>query len=153
MTVRFDRLSDIVSVKRGDLVSKSDRYQLFTGPDVGNTPQKGINWLGKAPDFLHVIVRCAEGSGYSDKWIDVDKDVFLYSLMVNDRGTPSAKINHTAMENRALLDQPKHGAPILLMIDVENDNLEVQGRFEVLTALRSNPIHPDIDSVLLKRID
>ena len=108
--------------------------------------------MGKAPDFLHVIVRCAEGSGYSDKWIDVDKDVFLYSLMVNDRGTPSAKINHTAMENRALLDQPKHGAPILLMIDVENDNLEVQGRFEVLTTLRSNPIHPDIDSVLLKRI-
>lgn len=153
MTVRFDRLSDIVSVKRGDLISKSDRYKLFTGPDVGNTPQKGINWLGKAPDFLHVIVRCAEGSGYSDKWIDVDKDVFLYSLMVNDRGTPSAKINQTAMENRALLDQPKHGAPILLMIDVENDNLEVQGRFEVFTALRSNPNHPDIDSVLLKRID
>ena len=153
MPVRFDRLSDIVSVKRGDLISKSDRYKLFTGPDVGNTPQKGINWLGKAPDFLHVIARCAEGSGYSDKWIDVDKDVFLYSLMVNNRGTPSAKINNTAMENRALLDQPKHGAPILLMIDAENDNLEVQGRFEVLTALRSNPIHPDLDSVLLKRID
>ena len=146
-------MSDIVSVKKGDLISKSDRNKLFTGSDVGNTPQKGINWLGKAPDFLHVILRCAKGSGYSDRWIDADQRIFLYSLMVSDRDTPFAKINHASMENRALLDQPDHGAPIVLMVDIDNNNLEVQGRFEVLTALRSNPVHPEIDSVLLKRID
>jgi hypothetical protein len=73
--------------------------------------------------------------------------------MINDRGTPSAKINYDAKENQALLKQSEHGAPILLMIDVDKKNLEVQGRFEVLTALHSNPIHPGIDSVLLKKIE
>ena len=73
MTVRFDRLSDIISVKEGDLVSKSDRFKLFTGPEVGNTPQKGINWLGSSPDYLHVISRCALHSGYLDKCIDASK--------------------------------------------------------------------------------
>ena len=153
MTVRFDRLSDILSVKEGDLVSKSDRFKLFTGPEVGNTPQKGINWLGSSPDYLYVITRCALHSGYSDKWIDASKKIFLYYLMINDRGTPSAKINYDAKENQALLKQSEHGAPIILMIDVDKKNLEVQGRFEVLTALHSNPIHPGIDSVLLKKIE
>jgi len=153
MTVRFDRLSDILSVKRGDLISKSDRYKLFTGPDVGNTPQKGINWLGKAPNFLHVIARCTLHSGYSDKWIDASEEIFLYYLMIGDRGTSSAKINYEAKENQSILNQPEHGAPILLMIDADKKNIKVQGRFEVLNALKSNPIHPGIDSVLLKRID
>jgi len=153
MPVRFDRLSDILSVKQGDIISKSDRFKLFTGPAVGNTPQKGINWLGKSPDYLHVITRCALHSGYSDKSIDASKNVFLYYLMINDRGTSSARINYGAKENQTLLKQPEHGAPILLMIDIDKKNIEVQGRFEVLTTLHSNPIHPGIDSVLLKRIE
>jgi hypothetical protein len=46
VATRFDRLSDILSVRRGDIIRKSDRSELFTGPSVGNTPQKGINWGG-----------------------------------------------------------------------------------------------------------
>jgi hypothetical protein len=152
MTVRFDRLSDILSVKQDDMISSSDRYKLFTGPDVGNTPQKGINWLGNPPNYLHVMSRCAIHSGYSDRWLDASKEIFLYYLMVTNRGSSNAKINLYSKENKALLDQREHGAPILLMIDVEEPNLQIQGRFEVLTEFHDNPIHPGVDSVLLKRI-
>jgi len=152
MTVRFDRLSDILSAKKGDLVSRSERYKLFTGPKVGNTPQKGINWLGNPPDFLHVMARCALHSGYSDRWIDDSKEIFLYYLMVTNRGTSNATINYQSKENKALLNQREHGAPILLMIDAKPKTIEIQGRFEVVTICHDNPIHPSVDSVLLKRI-
>ena len=64
MTSRFDRVSDILAVKRGDKVSRTDRFKLFTGSEVGNTPQKGINWLGTPPNYLQVIARCSLHSGY-----------------------------------------------------------------------------------------
>ena len=152
MPVRFDRVSDILSVKRGDSVSRSDRSRLFTGNDVGNTPQKGVNWLGSAPNLLHVITRCSIHSGYSDRWIDEEAGIFLYYLMVSKRGTASATINSSSMENTALITQRDHGAPILLMIDKEPDLIGIHGRFEVVTLCHDNPIHPGIDSVLMRRI-
>ena len=152
MTARFDRVSDILAVKRGDSVTRSDRMALFTGNEVSNTPQKGINWLGPAPNFLHVIARCAIHSGYSDRWIDEEAGIFLYYLMVTKRGTSNATINYSSMENTALMTQRVHGAPILLMIDKDPNLIGVHGRFEVITLCHDNPIHPGIDSVLLRRI-
>ena len=152
MKVRFDRLSDILSVKSGDTITRSERFSLFTGNEVGNTPQKGINWLGIPPNFLQIIARCAIHSGYSDRWIDQDSGIFLYYLMVSKRGTIDAKINYSSIENISLLDQRKHGAPILLMIDKDSNLLEIQGRFEVITHCQDNPIHPGIDSVLLRKV-
>ena len=152
MTARFDRVSDILAVKCGDSVTRSDRSALFTGAEVGNTPQKGINWLGSAPNFLHVITRCSIHSGYSDRWIDEDAGIFLYYLMVTKRGTNSATINYSSMENTALMTQREHGAPILLMIDKDSNLIGVHGRFEVVTLCHDNPIHPGIDSVLMRRI-
>jgi len=152
MAARFDRVSDILAVKCGDTITRSDRSTLFTGTEVGNTPQKGINWLGTAPNFLHVIARCALHSGYSDRWINKDAGIFLYHLMVTKRGTSSASINYKSMENTALLNQREHGAPILLMIDKDRSLIGIYGRFEVVTLCHDNPIHPGIDSVLLRRI-
>ena len=152
MIKRFDRISDIFAVKRGDSVTRSERYALFTGNEVGNTPQKGINWLGHPPNFLHVMARCKLSSGYSDRWIDEDAGIFLYYLMVAKRGTTCATINHSSTENITLMKQREHGAPILLMIDKDSELINVQGRFEVVTLCHDNPKHPDIDSVLLKRI-
>lgn len=153
MTTRFDRPIDVLNVQQGDMISKSDRYALYTGTDVGNTPQKGINWLGKAPNYLHIMIRCSLQSGYSDRWIDQQQGFFLYYLMVQNRGLNNSKINYDSIENKALLDQRKHGAPILLMVDDQKSGLiEIQGRFEVITFCHDNPIHPGVDSVLLKRI-
>ena len=70
MSTRFDKLGDVLAVKTGDTISKSDRFNLFTGEGVGNTPQKGFKWLGEFPNLLHVIVKCTVDSGYSDRWID-----------------------------------------------------------------------------------
>ena len=152
MSTRFDRLSDILAVKKGDMISKSDRFNLFTGESVGNTPQKGINWLGEFPNLLHVIVKCTVDSGYSDRWIDENQQIFLYYLMVENKGTEKARINLNSKENKALLFQSEHSAPILLLTELSNDLLRVEGRFEVATICHDNPIHSSVDSVLLRRI-
>jgi len=151
---RIQEVADLFRLKEGDVISASDRYKLFTGPQVGNTPQKGINWVGKPPDISLVIVRCEVFSGYGDRWIDEDSGIFLYYLMIEKRNTKSARINHSSSENLALLDQQVHKAPILLLMD-RNDKsglLDVCGRFEVVSKCQDNEIHPGIDSVLLRRI-
>ena len=154
VSARFDRVIDILNVQQGDIISKSDRFSLYTGKDVGNTPQKGINWLGQPPNYLHVMIRCSLQSGYSDRWIDQQQGIFLYYLMVNNRGLEDSIINYNSLENMALLDQKEHGSPVLLMIDIDkkSDLIEIQGRFEVITLCHDNPMHPGVDSVLLKRI-
>ena len=154
MATRFDRLSDILSVRRGDIIRKSDRSELFTGPSVGNTPQKGINWLGTPPDYLQVIVRCEKRSGYSDRYLPESDELFLYYLMVKNRGKSSASINYDSKENRALLDQAEHGAPVLLMTDPGGNStvLEIEGRFELVQTHHDNPVHPAPDSVILRKI-
>jgi putative restriction endonuclease len=154
MSTRFDRLSDILTVKNGDSISIKDRFELFTGSDVGNTPQKGIHWLGQPPKYVHVMIRCETNSGYEDRWIDEDAGLFLYYLMIPNRGSIGTTINYHSKENLALLNQKEHGAPILLMIDrgEKSDLLDIQGRFELVTRCHDNPLHPGVDSVLLKRI-
>lgn len=151
---KLEVVADLFDLKAGDVVSASERYKVFTGPKVGNTPQKGINWIGKLPDLSLVIVRCEARSGYADRWIDEKSGVFLYYLMIEKRGTMGSKINYSSAENRVLLEQREHGAPVLLMMDIGggSGNLEVKGRFEVVTLCHDNPIHPGIDSVVMRRI-
>jgi hypothetical protein len=72
--------------------------------------------------------------------------------MVTNRGTKDAIINYKSKENSALIDQRSHGAPVLLTIDEKSNLLGIHGRFEVVTLCHDNPIHPGINSVLLKRI-
>ena len=151
MVVKFDEIGDIWNLKRGDIISASDRNVLFTGPGVGNTPQKGINWIGEPPNYNLVIARCDESSGYGDRWIDADANIFLYYLMVEMRGTTKSKINYASKENLALLNQEQHEAPVLLMIN-QDDEIVVEGYFKVETLCHDNPVHPGLDSVLLSRI-
>ena len=147
-------MEDLFKLSEGDVVSASERYKLFTGPKIGNTPQKGINWIGKLPDISLVIIRCDVFSGYGDRWIDEDSGVFLYYLMIEKRNTKSARINHSSSENLVLLNQHIHKAPILLMMDRDDKSglLDVCGRFEVISKCQDNDIHPGIDSVLLRKI-
>lgn len=99
-----------------------------------------------------VMIQCTVGSGYSDKWMGHCGTLFLYSLMFRNRGKENAKVNLTSKENRSLLEQPEHKAPILLMTEGERNHLVVEGWFEVLTEYHANPAYPSVDSVLLKEI-
>ena len=141
-----------MSLKRGDRISAKERYEAFTGPDVGNTPQKGINWIGQPPDYDLIIVRSTATHGYGDRWIDKGAGLYLYYLMIENRGTSNATINYTSKENSCLLEQPNHLAPILLTTNSETAPglIDVQGHFKVVTRCHDNPIHPSIDSVLLQ---
>ena len=85
LMARLREVEDLFELREGDVVSASERYKVFTGPQVGNTPQKGINWVGKLPNISLVIVRCEVFSGYGDRWIDEDSGIFLYYLMIEKR--------------------------------------------------------------------
>ena len=150
----MSEISDILSLRRGDTISSSQRHKLFTGNRVGNTPQKGINWLGNPPNYELVMARSTSTFGYGDRWIDNNERLYLYYLMIENRGTEDARINYSSKENLAVLNQRIHLAPILLMTNStkRRDLIDIQGRFEVVTLCHDNPIHPGVDSVLLKRI-
>ena len=66
---------------------------MFTGTQIGNTYQKGINWIGDLPNLELVILRSSPKE-YEDRWIDEDKNLYLYYLMIEHRGTRKAKINY-----------------------------------------------------------
>ena len=150
----ISEVSDILSLRRGDTISSSQRYKLFTGNRIGNTPQKGINWLGTPPNYELVMARSTSTFAYGDRWIDNNERLYLYYLMIENRGTEDARINYGSKENLAILNQRSHLAPILLMTNStkQRDLIDIQGRFEVITLCQDNPIHPGVDSVLMKRI-
>ncbi len=147
-------IKDLYDLKRGDQFTKFDRKLLFTGKQVGNTYQKGINWIGELPQLDLVIIK-SSSKEYEDRWIDKEENIYLYYLMIEKRGTKRARINYNSKENRALLEQKTHGANILLTIENKKDRtiLDVAGLFEVVTTCQDNPVHKKVDSVLLRRID
>ena len=150
---RLKSVDDILDLRSGDRISVTERKELFTGPAVGNTPQKGINWLGSPPDYDLVIIRSTATYGYGDRWIDKDAGLYLYYLMIENRGAANASINYNSKENSALIDQPEHKAPVLLTTNSATAPgiIDVQGRFRVVTRCHDNPVHLGMDSVLLQR--
>ena len=150
---RLESINDLMLLQEGDTVLAKDRFALFTGPPIGNTPQKGINWLlNDSGEPKLIICRTREASGYGDRWLSKTDRLYLYHLMITARHTKNAKINHNATENNLLLTQQMHGAPILLLIDRPGSNgvLDVEGKFRVVCRVHDDPIHPKIDSVLLQ---
>lgn len=148
-------LEEFHYLDKGDTISASDRFRLFTGGQVGNTPQKGINWILGPNGYPEVLFcRSRIASGYGDRWLSLAEETYVYHLMIKNRNTGQAEINYAAKENRFLLEQQEHGAPILLMIDREGKSglIDIQGWFNVLEARQDNPVHPGTDSVLLTRI-
>ena len=48
---------DMFKLKTGDQFTRSNRRTLFTGPEIGNTYQRGINWIGTPPNYELVIIK------------------------------------------------------------------------------------------------
>ncbi len=145
---------DLFTLEQGDKFSAADRKTLFTGPKVGNTYQKGINWIGDFPNLNLVIVRSSPKE-YGDRWLDENENLYLYYLMIEHRGTSKAKINYDSKENKALLDQHLHNAKVLLTTnDLSNKSLlNVEGYFNVVETRRDDKNNKGFDSVVLERID
>ena len=145
---------DLFTLEQGDKFSVADRKTLFTGPKVGNTYQKGINWIGDFPNLNLVIVRSSPKE-YGDRWLDENENLYLYYLMIEHRGTSKAKINYDSKENKALLDQHLHNARVLLTTnDLSNKSLlNVEGYFNVVETRRDDKNNKGFDSVVLERID
>ncbi len=81
---------------------------------VGNTPQQGINWIGKLPAVKAVIIKTRPGSYEFDGWVDDDKSSYNYSFKAR-----KDVINLAEKANRVLVDQPLYGYPILLFTEKE----------------------------------
>lgn len=147
-------ISDLYNLNEGDQFTAADRKALFTGTKVGNTYQKGINWIGNLPNLDLVILRSSPKE-YGDRWLDHKKNRYLYYLMIEHRDTSYANINYNSKENRALLDYGLHDAKILLTTnDPKNKSiLNVEGYFKVIETRRDNIKFNGIDSVVLERID
>ena len=154
MLKHLDSIDDLYYLQRGDQFSAGNRKKLFTGPQIGNTYQKGINWIGDFPNLDLVIVRSSPKE-YGDRWLDENENLYLYYLMIEHRGTNKAKINYDSKENRALLDQHLHNAKVLLTTNNLSDNslLNVEGYFNVIETRRDDKNNSEYDSVVLERID
>ena len=150
---KLNSIEDLLSLEMGDTISASDRYKLFTGKKIGNTPQKGINWLGDYRKPALIVLRSRTSSGYTDRWIDESSGIYLYYFMIEKRSTNNARINFESKENLVLLNQRNHNSPILLTLDLPGSpkHLRVLGRFDVITFCHDNPNYDFMDSVLLKR--
>mgnify|MGYP001330284990 CR=1 FL=1 len=147
-------VSDLFNLKEGDLITKKDRNKLFTGKEVHNTPQKGINWVGEYPDIKLIILTSKLDSGYKDGWMDQYRRKFCYYLMINHRHTPKAVLEGNRKENLILSEYKMHNAPVLVLINPgkEEEELTVAGWFKVEKLVHSDKInHKFLDSVELVR--
>jgi putative restriction endonuclease len=114
-----------------DLVqhSKVEGSSAWAGPAwaIGNTPQQGINWIGRLPSVRGVIIKTTPGAYAEDGWIDGAATQFRYSFKAR-KGVVSSR--DTA--NRVLVEQPSGGYPVLLLIG-EGSDWGVSGWFDVRT--------------------
>ena len=145
-------LNDLYGLRKGDQFHRSDRQSLFTGKEIGNTYQRGINWIGTPPNFKLVIVK-SKLKEYEDRWLD-NPSLYLYYLRIDHKFTLNSNINYSSKENQSLLNQNIHNAPVLLTIEDEIDKslINVHGFYKVITKCADNEIHKGIDSVILEKI-
>ena len=152
MIKSLDSKDDMFKLKTGDQFTRSNRRALFTGPQIGNTYQRGINWIGTPPNFKLVIVK-SKLKEYEDRWL-YNPSLYLYYLRIDHKFTSNSYINYSSKENQSLLNQNTHNAPVLLTIEDEIDKslINVQGYYKVITKCADNEIHKGIDSVILEKI-
>tara|TARA_Y100000389_G_scaffold204015_1_gene254525 strand:- start:45 stop:515 length:471 start_codon:yes stop_codon:yes gene_type:complete len=148
-------IDDLFNLKEGDRISKENRNNLFTGKQINNTPQKGINWIGEYPDIKLIVLTSKLDSGYKDQWVDQYRYKFCYYLMINHRHTSKSKLEGNRKENLILTEYKRHNAPILVLLNpgkVEKE-LTVAGWFKVQKLVHSDKINHDFfDSVELIRV-
>lgn len=116
---------DLFALTRGDIVDRENLYDLIQKSKVensdywsvaemtiGNTPQQGINWIGKSPNCHGVIIKTKDGSYENDGWTDESKITFNYSFKAR-----KGKIKYSEKANEVLIKQPQFLYPILLFIE------------------------------------
>jgi putative restriction endonuclease len=129
---------DLFALSYGDIVtkrvlfdliqySKIDKSEYWGGPEmvIGNTPQQGINWIGKAPHVIAVIIKTRPGSYEEDGWSDSGKSTYHYSFKARND-----VISYTEKANAVLIQQPQHRYPILLFTESLGEWF-FEGQFDV----------------------
>lgn len=146
MNKKLNKVYDIFQLEHGDIVSKRNLMDLIQYSKVkdsiywtdeyniiNNTPQQGINWIGKYPDFKGLILKTKKGAYDHDGW-NTDKSEFKYAFKASN-----GVVNPNEKANLALTEQPNLKYPIFLF--VENKNTWIyEGRFDVYRILRDHVI-------------
>lgn len=146
MQIVISKTKGIFELNKGDIITKrnlmdliqyskvkgskywSDEYNI-----INNTPQQGINSIGKYPDLKGLILKTKKGAYDHDGW-NVNKSEFKYAFKAS-----KGIVNPNEKANLALTEQPILKYPIFLF--VENRNTWVyEGRFEVYKILRDHVI-------------
>ena len=136
--MELKRPTDILHLSTGNVVTKRNLFDLiqyskvedskyWDGKEnqIGNTPQQGINWLGKPPHCQAVLIKTRPGSYQHDGWEGDDETLFRYSFKsVRD------KISYTEKANAVLINQPQYDYPILLFTE-SGSSWAYEGSFEV----------------------
>lgn len=132
------RPQDLFSLATGEIVSRRNLFDLIQfskvegseywgGEDVriNNTPQQGINWVGRPPLVQGVIIKTRPGSYEHDGWLGDDHQTYRYSFKAR-----KGVISYTEDANRVLMEQPQHLYPVLLFTEAGAD-WTFEGRFAV----------------------
>lgn len=148
----------LFSLSTGDTVSKRNLFDLiqyskiqdssyWAGREwaIQNTPQQGINWIGKPPSVKGVLIKTRPGAYKHDGWQDRAETAYRYSFK-SRKGT----IFHSETANLVLIEQPEQLYPIFLFIEAKANWIfhgtfsvaEIQHAYVVLTSGRQ--IHSNI---------
>ncbi|WP_080432086.1 HNH endonuclease [Burkholderia ubonensis] len=136
--MQLKKVQDIFTLSTGQRISKRNLFDLiqhskvegsdyWSGPEfiVGNTPQQGINWIGRPPSIHAIIIKARPGSYADDGWSTEDKMVHHYSFKAQN-----GNINPAEKANAVLIQQPEYLYPIFLFIE-NMDNWCFEGSFYV----------------------
>ncbi|AVV83777.1 HNH endonuclease [Shewanella putrefaciens] len=136
--MELSKPQDLFSLAAGDTVSKRNLFDLiqyskvessqyWSGSEfaIWNTPQQGINWIGKLPSVKAVIIKTRPGSYEEDGWSGDKKSIFHYSFKARN-----GEVNFREKANDVLIKQPQHLYPILLFTESEGKWL-YEGDFSV----------------------
>ncbi|WP_203564153.1 hypothetical protein [Deefgea sp. CFH1-16] len=116
---------DLLSLSSGDTVTKRNLFDLiqfskiesssyWAGSEfsIGNTPQQGINWIGKLPEVKAVVIKTRVGSYKDDGWINEGKTIYHYSFKARNE-----RISYKEKANDVLIKQPQYLYPIMLFTE------------------------------------
>lgn len=109
--------------------SKNKTMELFEGEDwfLGNTPMQGIHWIKAADGRLKAAIVKITGESYTDRFLTQDRALLYYHLKAQN-----GKINRNEIANTALIEQPMHGYPILVLDGHGGGDWIYRGRYEVI---------------------
>ncbi len=107
--------------------SKQPGSTYWGGPEsqIGNTPQQGINWIGRPPAVRGVIIKTKLGSYAGDGWVDEERGDFRYSFKAR-----KTVVDLGELANRVLVEQPLGLYPVLLFAEA-GTQWRFEGRFDV----------------------